>query len=85
MSLHLVSEYRGPDRDLWRVVWHPINQQAILHARQVLSKSEGSADAVSKRTFDVKKSKVVKKHSRKKTYYAKWCVGVLDGKNAKTD
>ena len=79
MSLDLVSVHRGCDRDLWRVVWQPINREAILHARRVLSEADHGAEAMSKRTSSVGKSKVIKKSQSGKVYYAKWSRGVLGG------
>ena len=79
MSLNLVSVYRGRDRDLWRVVWQPINREAISHARRVLSESNHGAEAMSKSTSSVKKSNIIKKSKSGNIYYAKWSRGVLDG------
>ena len=80
MSLNLVSVYRGRDHDLWRVVWQPINREAILHARQVLSGSDHGAEAMSKSTSSVNSSKIIKTSESEKIHYAKWYRGVLDGK-----
>ncbi len=79
MSLNLVSVYRGCDRGLWRVVWQPINREAIMHARRVLSESEHGSRSKSKSTSTGTNSKVIKKSKPVNTYYTKWSRGTLDG------